>query len=193
MSAVLPMIAINGSVSRGGGATSLDVPGSIGADYAQLIALGADAFQRSGAKVFDMDAGKIGLASPAQIGRIVQGTTVTAALVQENQLLLNAIGAYCRENGIEIHVEALLTNDSTDDWTYQWLRPAVIANLPITAVEDDREMAWEVPNTPANYAAYAQNEVAIVRQIVKDLPHGQNWRMARRRVLHRGNRLVDGL
>ena len=57
MSAVLPVIAINGSVSHGGGVSSINAPGSIGGDYAQLIALGADAFQRSGAKVFDMDAG----------------------------------------------------------------------------------------------------------------------------------------
>jgi hypothetical protein len=170
MSAVLPAIAINGSVSHGGGSSAVNAPGSIAGDYAQLIAMGADAFQRTGAKIFDMDAGALSLASPAQIGRIVQGTTVTADLVRQNQSLLNAIGAYCRANGIAIHVEALLTNDSLDDWTYQWLQPSVTANLPITAVEDVREIAYAVADTPENYAAYAQREVAIVRQIVQYYP-----------------------
>jgi hypothetical protein len=86
MSGTLPIIAINGSTSHGGGASPINAPATIAGDYAQLIAAGADAFQSSGAKVFDMDAGTLSLASPAQIGRITQGITVTAGMVQQNQM-----------------------------------------------------------------------------------------------------------
>jgi hypothetical protein len=165
-----PAIAINGSVSTGGGSSSNNALGAIAADYAQLIAPGANAFQASGAKIFDMDAGILCLASTAQIGRVINGVQVTAETVAQNQLLLNAIGAYCRENGISIHVEALLSNPKSDDWTYQWLAPSVAANLPITAVEDDREMDWQVSNTPADLTRYAADEVAIVAQIAHAYP-----------------------
>ncbi len=165
-----PTIAINGSASNGGGASPDNAPFSIAGDYAQLIASGADAFHASGATVFDMDAGTLSMASDAQIGRVTQGVTVTADMVRQNQLLLNAIGSYCRENGIAIHVEALLTNPSQDDWTYQWLQPAVVANLPITAVEDDREIASSIPDTKQDFASYAKNEMAIVKQIVRYYP-----------------------
>jgi hypothetical protein len=97
-----PAIAINGSVSTGGGSSATNTLGAIAADYAQLIAPGANAFQASGAKIFDMDAGILCLASKAQIGRVINGVKVTAETVAQNQLLLNAIGAYCRKNGISI-------------------------------------------------------------------------------------------
>ena len=170
MSTPSPAIAINGGVSTGGGSSSNNALGAIASDYAQLIAPGSNAFQASGAKIFDMDAGILCLASPAQIGRVINGVKVTAETVAQNQLLLNAIGAYCRNNGISIHVEALLSNCKSDDWTYQWLAPSVVANLPITAVEDDREIDWQVANSPADLAKYAADEVAIVAQIAHAYP-----------------------
>jgi len=147
-----------------------DEPITIGQDYAELIAGGANVFQASGAKIFNMDAGTLSDASPAQIGRIVNGITITAAMVQENQQLLDDIGAYCRAHGISIDVEAQLDNPPSQDWTYQWLNPAVAADLPITAVENDDEDAVSVPDTPANVAAVAENMVSIVKRIAADYP-----------------------
>ena len=104
MTASMPKIAIAGSASGGGGSSTVnDLPGSIGQSWAQLIAGGSDFFQRTGAKIFNMDAGAISMASPAQLGRNINGFVVTAEIIQRNQQLLNAIGAYCRANGISVH------------------------------------------------------------------------------------------
>ena len=105
----VPAVAIGGSASIGGGSSTVNgAPMTIGQCWAQLIASGSNFFQSTGATIFNMDAGTISAASPAQIGRVVNGVTITAEMVQQNQLLLNSIGAYCRANGIAIHVEAQL-------------------------------------------------------------------------------------
>jgi hypothetical protein len=167
-------LAVGGSSSGGGGAsTTNNVPGTIAEDYAQLIANGSNFFRSSGSKLFNMGAGAVSTASPAQIGRVINGVTITATMVQQNQQLLNAIGTYCRSNGISIHVEAQLDNPPQDDWTYQWLIPAVEANLPIAGVENDDEVAVATPDTEANYSAVAQYMTAIVAQIVKYYPNVQ--------------------
>jgi hypothetical protein len=170
MSTPLPAIEINGSVSDSYGSSSNNFQASIATDWSQLIAPGGNVFQASGARIFDMDAGTIASASTAQIGRVVNGVKTTKAMVDHNQLLLNAIGAYCRNNGISIHVEATLTSTKAQDWTQQWLQPALLAGLPITAVESDDEISSSVADTPANYAALANNEAAIVAQITKSYP-----------------------
>src|SRR5262249_44603871 len=117
---------------------------------------------------FNMDAGTLSLAYVGQIGRVVNGVTVTAEVVHQNQMLLNAIGAYCRANGISIHVEAALDVTSPCDLTYQWLGPAVAAGLPITAVEGDTEIATVY--RPEDFPTVAANMVKIVRQIVAHYP-----------------------
>jgi hypothetical protein len=169
MTASMPVIAIDGSASGGGGSSTVnDLPGSIGQSWAQLIASGSDFFQRTGAKIFNMDAGSISMASPAQLGRNINGVIITAAMIQRNQQLLNAIGAYCRANGISVHIEAQLNNPPAQDWTYQWLEPARQANLPITGVENDDEV--ELSASPTNFASVAQYMVGIVQQITKYYP-----------------------
>jgi hypothetical protein len=171
MSSVMPAISLDGSASGGGGASPVNgAPDTIEGDYAQLIAPGSNFFQASGAKIFNMDAGAITTAYGGQVGRVIQGVTITTDMVQRNQQLLDAIGAYCRANGISINVEAQLTNPPPKDWTYQWLGPAVAAGLPITAVENDDEVEELAPATQANLSAMAQNMAAIVKQIVGDYP-----------------------
>ena len=110
------------------------LPVTIGEDYAALISDGANFFQSSGAKVFHMDTGRISSSINRTDRRDMQ-MTITAAMVSENQQLLNAIGAYCRANDITIQIEAQLDNAPNGDWTYQWLTPAVEAGLPISSVE----------------------------------------------------------
>ncbi|OJW24933.1 MAG: hypothetical protein BGO51_12725, partial [Rhodospirillales bacterium 69-11] len=106
----------------------------------------------------------------AQIGRVIDGVTITADMVARNQALLNAIGAYCRANGIEVHVEAQLSNAPARDWTYQWLEPAVAAGLPITAVENDDEVEPFIAGTAISLAQRAGYQAAIVAQIVRAYP-----------------------
>ena len=166
----VPTISLDGSASGAGGSSLVNgVPDTIAGDYAELIAAGSNFFQASGAKIFNMDAGAIATAYVGQIGRVIQGVTITADMVQRNQQLLNAIGTYCRANGISINVEAQLTNAPSKDWTYQWLGPAVAAGLPITAVENDDEVEVSSPFKD-DLAASAQNMAAIVKQIVQYYP-----------------------
>src|ERR1700722_7989315 len=165
-----PTISLDGSAAGAGGSSLVNgAPDTIAGDYAELIAAGSNFFQASGAKIFNMDAGALSTAYVGQIGRVIQGVTITAAMVQRNQQLLNAIGAYCRANGISINVEAQLTNAPSKDWAYQWLGPAVAAGLPITAVENDDEVEV-TPPLNEDLAASAQNMAAIVKQIVHYYP-----------------------
>ena len=169
-SSSMPTISLDGSASGAGGSSLVNgAPDTIGGDYAELIAAGSNFFQTSGTRIFNMDAGAIATAYVGQIGRVIQGVTITADMVQRNQQLLNAIGIYCRANGISINVEAQLTNATSKDWTYQWLGPAVTAGLPITAVENDDEVEVTSPFNE-NLAASAQNMAAIVKQIVHYYP-----------------------
>ncbi|MBN8872532.1 MAG: hypothetical protein J0H67_06830 [Rhodospirillales bacterium] len=168
-----PQIAISGSVSDAGGVLPASSVWAIGADYAALIAAGSNAFAASGARIFNIDAGALSMASPAQIGRVIDGVTITAAMVAQNQALLNAIGTFCRANGIEVHVEAQLTNAPARDWTYQWLEPAVAAGLPITAVENNDEVEPFIAGTTISLAQRAAYETAIVAQIVRAYPNVQ--------------------
>ena len=162
-------IAVGGSASSAGGTNN--APDTLAEDYAQLITNGSNFFQGSSADVLVLQAGAMSMASPAQIGRVINGVTITAATVQQNQQVLDAISTYCRANGISIQVEAQLDTPPQDDWTYQWLIPAATANLPITGVENDDEVAVSVPET--DYSAVAQNMTAIVKQIVQYYPNVQ--------------------
>ncbi|MBN8903218.1 MAG: hypothetical protein J0H57_19485, partial [Rhodospirillales bacterium] len=170
MAASNPSIAISGSVSSGGGVLSASSVWAIANDYAALIAAGSNAFSASGARILNLDAGALSMASTAQIGRVIDGVTITADMVARNQALLNAIGAYCRANGIEVHVEAQLSNAPARDWTYQWLEPAVAAGLPITAVENDDEVEPFIAGTAISLAQRAGYQAAIVAQIVRAYP-----------------------
>ena len=166
----VPAIAIDGSASTGGGSSSDNASWSLGSDYASLIANGSNAFSATGAKIFNIDAGPLSIASTAQIGRVLNGVTITAAMVAQNQAFLDAIAAYCRANGISVHVEAQLSNAPQADWTYQWLLPAVAAGLPITAVENNDEVEPTVAGTSVSMSQRAAYEVAIVSQIVAYYP-----------------------
>lgn len=155
-------------MSAGGGASTTNQVGTIAQDYAELIASGSNVFQSTGATLFHMGAGAVAMASTAQIGRVIDGVEITAAIVAENQALLNAIGAYCRANNIGIVIEAQLTNPPAGDWTYQWLKPSVAADLPIVQVEDDTEPEWSAPTQIPQKAQYVALSVA---QIVKYYPN----------------------
>ena len=172
MTLSVPTIAIDGDASGAGGSSIVnDAPITIAQSWGQLIANNSDFFQGTGAKIFNMDAGTISTASPAQIGRLVNGVIITAQTVHQNQLLLNAIGAYCRANGISVHVEAQLDKAPGQDWAQQWLQPAVWAGLPITGVEDDDEVAANF--SPTDFTAIAQNMVNIVGEITAQYPSVQ--------------------
>jgi len=99
-------VSLAGSGSGAGGTTTASGIGAIASDYAELVAQGANAFTASGAKDFHMEAGDISLASPEQIGRVINGVTVTSAMVAENQQLLDNIASYCRANGISVTTKA---------------------------------------------------------------------------------------
>src|SRR5208337_4510333 len=174
MSFTMPSIEIGGSASSGGGDSPTNAIGSIGQSYAELIADDANVFTSTGAKTFYMDAGTISAASPAQIGRVIDGVTITAALVAQNQALLNAIGAYCRANNISVVVGAQLANPPQGDWTYQWLNPAVEAGLPITQVEDVQEpecTSWAPP--PSQWASYFAQSVAQIAEYYPNVKLGE--------------------
>ena len=165
----VPLITIDGSASSGGGSSAGFSVQSIGQDYASLIAAGSTAFSASGAKIFTMDAGTLANASQAQVGALRDGVIVTQQMVDQDRAFLAKIGEFCRANGISIHVEAQLDNPPGNDWTYQWLTPAVDAGLPITAVINDNEP--EVCSPDLSYADRAGYEVAIVRQIIAHYPN----------------------
>jgi hypothetical protein len=173
MSSSLPTIEMGSSWSSGGGASPVDAIGTIANDYAQLIA--GDVFQDAGAKLFQMDAGEMSLASPAWIGGVVNGVTITAAIVAQNQALLNEIGAYCRNNGIGIVVGAQLDLAPSSDWTYQWLNPAVEAGLPVVRVEnvDEPENMTTSPSGLSQLAEYTTNIVSQVTNYFPDVQIGQ--------------------
>jgi hypothetical protein len=161
-------ISLAGSGSGAGGTTAASTVGAIGDDYAELVAQGSNAFAASGAKTLYLEAGDLSLASPAQIGNVINGVTVTAAMVDENQQLLDDIATYCKANGIGVTIEAQLDNPPAGDWTYQWLAPAEQAGLPITEVDGDDEIEFEHP--VSDFANVAANEVAIVKQIASYYP-----------------------
>ena len=163
-----PLITINGSASFGGGSSTGFSVHSIGQDYASLIATGSTAFAASGAKIFTMDAGTLANASQAQVGTIRDGVIVTQQMVDQDCAFLAKIADFCRTNGISVHVEAQLDNAPSEDWTYQWLTPAINAGLPITAVINDNEP--EVSSAPESFAVRAGYEVSIVRQITAYYP-----------------------
>jgi hypothetical protein len=167
VASTIPTIEIGGSASSGGGDASTDAIGMIGQTLAQLIANGSNVWSGTGSSTLYLDAGTIASASPAQIGRVIDGVTITAAIVAQNQAFLNEIGAYCRANGISITVGAQLGNPPVGDWTYQWLNPAVEAGLPITKVEDVSEPEHDNSTPPAQWASY---EAQIVAQIAQDYP-----------------------
>lgn len=174
MQIVSPTIELGASWSSGGGASPVDAIGAIAADYAQLIAPGGNIFQGTGAKLFEMDAGILSMASTAQIGRVIGGVTITAAIVAENQRLLNAIASYCKTNGIGIVVEAQLDLAPAADWTYQWLTPSVAAGLPIVRVEDDDEPEVTQTSTQLTQTAdYVSNTVAQIAKYYPDVQIGQ--------------------
>jgi len=161
-------VSLAGSGSGAGGTTTASGIGAIASDYAELVAQGANAFTASGAKDFHMEAGDISLASPEQIGRVINGVTVTSAMVAENQQLLDNIASYCRANGISVSVEAQLENPPGADWTDQWLMPAEQAGLPITQVEGDDEIEFEHPI--ASFGTVAADEAAVVKHILQYFP-----------------------
>lgn len=162
-------IELSGSGSSAGGATAAQTLGAIGSDYADLISQGSNAFGAGEAKIFHMSAGDLSLASPQQIGRVINGVTITASMVSLNQTLLDNIAQYCIENSISVCVEAQLNNPQSADWTSQWLLPAAEAGLPITQVEGDNEVELQV--SPADYAQQATNEANIVQEITKYYPN----------------------
>jgi len=162
-------VSLGGSGSGAGGTTTATGIGAIASDYAELVAQGANAFTASGAKDFHMQAGDISLASPEQIGRVINGVTVTTAMVAENQQLLDNIASYCRTNGISVSVEAQLENPPGADWTDQWLMPAEQAGLPITQVEGDDEIEFEHPI--ASFGTVAADEAAVVKHILQYFPN----------------------
>ena len=170
MSNYSPIIQISGSAGQVSPASD---GFSIGSNYSDLISYGNNAFISSGSKVFVMAAGELSLASPAQIGAVYQGITVTAEMVNQNQKLLDAIGNYCITNDIKIVVEAQLSNSPQKNWDYQWLYPAVTAKLPIVAVENDNELDYSPHSVVQNFTSIAAHEAAAVKQIVSYYPDVQ--------------------
>lgn len=165
-----PTIEIGDDTSNGGGTLPYG-PFSIGQDLTQLLANRTNVYQKSGSTIIDVDAGVVSEASPFMIGVVRQGVTCTAAMVQANENLLDELGAYARQNGYTITLEAQLDLSPAANWNYMWEGPAALANLPITAVENDDETAWTYADVPGGYAQAAENEVNIVKQLVRHFPN----------------------
>ena len=157
-------------VSFGNGAAA-PAPGSAGAldiDLQQLESGLKPFLNNIGTHNLQIGAGDLSMASPAQIGRIVNGVPITAATVAANQQALNQFATWCRANNVSLTVEIQADNAPQADWTYQWLNPAVQAGLPIGAVENVNED--ELSATPAQYGTIAGYKAAILQQIVAYYP-----------------------
>jgi hypothetical protein len=170
MSTQVPTIEIGEDTSHGGGTLPYG-PFSIGQDLTQLLANGGNLYQQSGSTIIDMDAGVVSEATPFMIGVVRQGVTCTTAMVQANQNLLDELGAYARQDGYTITLEAQLDLSPAANWNYMWERHVALTNLPITAIENDHETAWTYADVREGYAQTAEHEVNIVKQLVQYFPN----------------------
>jgi Tryptophan-rich Synechocystis species C-terminal domain len=173
-----PVIIVGTPPVSGGGSTGAGAVDALGNELSQLMAAASDGFQANGPRVIALQAGELSKASQAQVGRVLDGVTVTQATVDANQALLTQFGLWCRANNVSIMVYAPLYNASLGDWTGQWLDPAHTANLPIEYVSGvdepelsvvglDQSKADTILTQTAGYTA------AIVKQIAAFYPNIQ--------------------
>jgi hypothetical protein len=164
-----PTIIVGTPPVTGGGVTATGGVLSIGSDLSQIIAAANDGFQPNGTRIIALQAGDLSWAFQGQVGRQINGITVTKSMVDKNQLLLDQIGAFCRKNNIGVMIYANTDLAPSGDWTNQWLSTAVTAGLPIVAVSDVDEP--EGMYQPSIFPQIAQYMSGIVSQIVKYYPN----------------------
>jgi Tryptophan-rich Synechocystis species C-terminal domain len=163
-----PVIIVGTPPVNGGGSTGGGAVDALGNELSQLMAAASDGFQANGPRVIALQAGELSKASQAQVGRVLDGVTVTQATVDANQALLNQFGVWCRANNVSIMVYAPLYNAPSGDWTYQWLAPAVTAGLPVSYVSGvDEPELFVTQSTLSQVAGYT---AAIVAQIAAAYP-----------------------
>ena len=164
-----PTVIIGTPPVSGGGVTATGGVLSIGGDWTQLIASASDMFQANGRRVIGLQAGDLSMAFQGQVGRQIDGITVTQSMVDRNQQLINQLAAFCRRNNIGVVIYADTDLAPSANWTHQWLGPAVIAGLPIVAVSNVNEPDWLYQ--PSAFPQIAQYMVAIVSQITNYYPN----------------------
>lgn len=169
-----PVLAIGGSASGsatewGQGETTTSKIGRIDSGYVQMVASGTRVFEQTGAKVFNINAGDISKASAAQIGRVINGTVITADIVDDNLRILKSVGTYCRDNGIGVIIEIQADNSPEKDWTYQVAPVAKMAGLPVVGIENDNEPEVQAPSS--TFAQRAQWTARIVQQYTTLFPN----------------------
>jgi hypothetical protein len=174
MAIISPTIELGTAFTTGGGVTANGAVGLIGSDLSQVTAATGGVYQDGTSKLLHIQAGLISQAYFGQVGRVIDGVTITLDMVGQNQQLLNQLGQYCRANGIGIVVEAQLDLSPSESWNYQIVGnqdikgPAVLAGLPIVAVEDDDEP--EFLRSPTDVAQTAQNIASNVAQYTRYYP-----------------------
>jgi hypothetical protein len=133
-------------------------------DYLAELTTGVP-LSATGARILTIQQGALSSCSYEQV---VAGNLSLAAW-EQNVATLDAIAAYCRADGITVQVETQLGWEGNFGaaQTYQWLNPALAADLPIGYVEDDQEfLNW----TTLNIAAMAKSELQDIQIIHAALP-----------------------
>jgi hypothetical protein len=152
-----------------GNSSGLGNPGQLQVMYQNLLSGAAATVSSLGVKTLVLTSGAIGTAGFIQIGN-----TETADEVAQNQAVLRKIADFCNANGIQVVVQATLTNSETygsgptalNALVDQWATVAASVNLPISAVQDVEEIGSS--KLPSSFAAFAAIEANAVSTLIRD-------------------------
>ena len=137
--------------------------------YQNLLSGAADIVSSLGVKTLVMTSGAIGTAGLIQIGN-----TETADEVEQNRIVLKEIADFCNANGIQVAVQAVLTNGATygsgstaiNALVDQWATVAASVNLPICSVQDIQEIS--ITQSVADFATLAAIEANAVSTLIRE-------------------------
>ena len=167
LSYTVPKIMLSGGGA--GNASGLSSPGQLEIMYQNLLSGAADIVSSLGVKTLVMTSGAIGTAGLIQIGN-----TETADEVEQNRIVLKEIADFCNANGIQVAVQAVLTNGATygsgstaiNALVDQWATVAASVNLPICSVQDIQEIG--ITQSVADFATLAAIEANAVSTLIRE-------------------------